>query len=89
MITNVVPSLNQFASKAVYRHFKHAFRFLCVWPGDLSTHHTWRAIVAPDLYTRNRFSESMGSRTTGTANNERVHSFCKFLPNPFIQDLFL
>ena len=22
-------------------------------------------------------------------NNERVHSFCWFLPNPFIQDLFL
>ena len=27
--------------------------------------------------------------TEGTANNERVHSFCWFLPNPFIQDLFL
>ena len=29
------------------------------------------------------------SRTEGTANNERVHYFCWFLPNPFIQDLFL
>ena len=28
-------------------------------------------------------------RTEGTANNERVHSFCGFLPNPFIQHLFL
>ena len=27
-------------------------------------------------------------RTNGTANNERVHSFCWFLPNPFIEDLF-
>ena len=28
-------------------------------------------------------------RTNGTANNERFHSFCAFLPNPFIQDLCL
>ena len=28
-------------------------------------------------------------RTKGTASNERVHSFCGFLPNPFIQDLCL
>ena len=27
-------------------------------------------------------------QTNGTANNERVHSFCWFLPNPFIEDLF-
>ena len=27
-------------------------------------------------------------RTNGTANNERVHSICWFLPNPFIEDLF-
>ena len=27
-------------------------------------------------------------RTIGTANNERVHSFCSFLPNPFIEDQF-
>ena len=60
---------------------------------DLSTRHSWRAIVAADVYTRNRFSDSMGvtvgwPRTNGTANNERVHSFCWFLPNPFIEDLF-
>ena len=28
-------------------------------------------------------------RTKGTASNERVHSFCGFLPYPFIQDLCL
>ena len=28
-------------------------------------------------------------RTKGTASNEQVHSFCGFLPNPFIQDLCL
>ena len=28
-------------------------------------------------------------RTKCTASNERVHSFCGFLPNPFIQDLCL
>ena len=28
-------------------------------------------------------------RTKGTASNERVYSFCGFLPNPFIQDLCL
>ena len=47
------------------RTFKHAFRFLHVWLGALSTHHTWRAIVQPDVYTRNCFSESMGSRFGG------------------------
>ena len=49
------------------RTFKHAFWFMCVWPGDLSTRHTWRLTcihatrgawrvytphVAPDVYTR-------------------------------------
>ena len=29
------------------------------------------------------------SRTKGTASNEQVHSFCGYLPNPFIQDLCL
>ena len=28
-------------------------------------------------------------RTNGTANNELVHSFCWFLPNPFIEHLLL
>ena len=44
-----------------WRNFKHAFRFLCGWPGALSTHHTWHAIVRPDVYTRNCFSEFLGS----------------------------
>ena len=47
------------------RTFKHAFRFLHVWPGAFSTRHMWRAIVLPDVYTRNCFSESMGSRFGG------------------------
>ena len=41
------------------------FRFSCVLVGALSTRHAWGAIVAFDLYTRNRFSESMGSRFGG------------------------
>ena len=45
--------------------FKHTLRFLRVWPGALSTRHTWRAIVLTDVYTRNCFSESMGSRFGG------------------------
>ena len=47
------------------RTFKHAFRFLRGWPGALSTHHTWRTIVRPDVYTRNCLSESMGLRFGG------------------------
>ena len=66
-------------SEAVYTStFKHAFRFLCAWPGDLSTRHVWRAIVAADLYARNRFSESMGSRGPG----QKVHSFVDFCRIP-------
>ena len=40
---------------------------LCVfwWVGALSTRHACRAIMAVDLCTRNRFSESMGSRFSG------------------------
>ena len=44
---------------------KCGFRFLCVLAGALSTYHAWRAIVEHDLYTRNHFSESMGSRFGG------------------------
>ena len=58
------------------RTFKHAFRFLCtctcMWPGDLSTRHVWRAIVAPDLYTRSRLSGlrfgSQGQKVLQTMN---------------------
>ena len=59
------------------RTFKHAFRFLCVWPGDLSTRHTWRAIVQPDVYTRNCFSESMGSRF-GSPGQKALQTMNKF-----------
>ena len=53
--------------RIAYEHakIKHAFRFLRVWPGVLSTRHTWRAIVLPDVYTRNCFSESVDSRFGG------------------------
>ena len=60
---------------------KHAFRFLCVWPGDLSTRHAWHAIVAADLYARNRFSESMGSRFGGPGQKalQTIHKFTLFV----------
>ena len=54
------------------RTFKHAFRFLRVWPGALSTRHTWHAIVLTDVYTCNCFSESMGH---GSVAPDRRH--CK------------
>ena len=52
--------------------FKHAFWFLRGWPEALSTRHTWHAIVQPDMYTRNCFSESMGHG--GVAPDRR---YCK------------
>ena len=67
------------------RTFKDAFRFLRVWPGALSTRHMWRAIVRPDVYTRNCFSESMGALQV----INKFTLFVDFLPHPFIQDLFL
>ena len=74
--------------------FKHAFRFLRGWPGALSTHHTWRAIVRPDMYVHTIVSQSPWGHGSVALDrrhckNEWVHSFCWFLPNPFIQDLFL
>ena len=41
---------------------KRAFGFLFVLAGALTTRHACRAIVVLDLYIRNRFSESVGSR---------------------------
>ena len=72
-----------FFGTADRRVSNRAFRFLCVLAGALSSRHAWRAIVALDLYTRNRFSKSMGSRfggprQKGTASNERVHFFVDF-----------
>ena len=65
------------------RASKHAFLYLRVLAGLTG----WR------LYTQ-VFLGVHGvtvrwPRTKGTAINERVHSFCGFLPNPFIQDLFV
>ena len=75
------------------RASKHAFRFLCVLAGALLTRHTCRAIVALDLYTRNHFLESVGSRFGGPDKRHcqqwTSQLLCGFLPNPFIQDLFL
>ena len=76
------------------RTFKHTFRFLRVWPGALSTRHVchcasdvWR--VYTQLFLGVRGVTVLLPRTEGTANNEWVHSLCWFLPNTFIQDLFL
>ena len=52
---------------------------------------SWRDIHVnvDDVYTRIYSSETTRPRPTiGTANNEWVHSFYSFLPNPFIEDLF-
>ena len=64
------------------RTFKHTFRFLCVWwPGDLSTRYAWHAIVVPDLYTRNCFSASMGSRFGGPGQKalQTMNKFALFV----------
>ena len=69
----------------------HAFRFLCAFSGRLvntprvACHHGGWHVYTPSF---------LGVRgvTVGwprTASNERVHSFCGFLSNPFIQDLCL
>ena len=63
------------------RTFKHAFRFLHGWPGPYQ--HTTRGVPLCGLTC----IHAIGSReihgvtvrwprTEGTANNERVHSFC-------------
>ena len=39
--------------------------FRGVWPGVVSTRHTWRDIVRDDVYTRKCFSESEGTRFGG------------------------
>ena len=41
-------------------------RDFCVfWPGALSKNHPWLVILRADVYTRKRFSESVGSRFGG------------------------
>ena len=76
------------------RASKHAFRFLCVSAGRLVNmpcvvchRGGWR--VYTPLFLGVPGVMVGWSRTKGTANNEQVHSFCWFLPNPFIQDLCL
>ena len=76
-ITNLAKSLYLTSShRRPYKHAisfgtadrrvsKRAFRFVYVLAGALSTRHACRAIVALDLYTRNHFSESVGSRFGG------------------------
>ena len=61
--------------------FKHAFRFLRVWPGALPTCHAWRAIVS-------RSPWGYGSVAPDSRHCKQWMSSL-FLPNPFIQDLFL
>ena len=39
--------------------------FCAFWPGALSTRHPWCAIALADVYTCNRFSESVGLRFSG------------------------
>ena len=60
------------------RTFKHGIWFLRGWPGALSTCHTWRAIVRPEVYTRNCFSESMGSLQFGGPRQKALLSVNEF-----------
>ena len=63
----------------------------CVWPGDtkarVACHRGARLVHA--IISRSPWVTVGWPWTKGTANNKRVHSFCWFLPNPFIRDLFL
>ena len=70
----------------------HAFRFLKVLPVAVSTRHSWLWQMWDDVYTRNCFSESEGTRfgaprTKGTAVNEWVHSFVDFCLIPYPQPI--
>lgn len=56
--------------------------------------HVWLDTVADGLYTGNCFTESpvslFGSpREKDTANNEQSNSLNGFVPNAFIEDMFL
>ena len=71
----------------------HTFRFLCVFAGRhvntscIAYHHgDWR-VYTPSFQGVPGVTVGW-PRTKGTASNKQVHSFCGFLPNPFIQDLF-
>ena len=66
--------------------------FLRVWPCH---QHTTQGVplccltCRHAIVSRSPWGPVRWPQTEGTANNERVHSFCWFLPNPFMQDLFL
>ena len=67
------------------RASEHAFQFLCVSTGRLV--YTARVVCHDRRVCTPSFLGVPGvtvgwPRTEGTANNERVHSFCGFLPNP-------
>ena len=72
----------------------HALWFLCVFAGRLvnmphvACHHGGWRVYTPSFLGVPGVTVGW-PRTKGTASNERVHSFCGFLPNPFIQDLCL
>ena len=76
------------------RASKHTFWFLCVSAGRLvnmphvACHHGDRCVYTPSFLRVPGVTVGW-PRTEVTANNERIHSFCGFLPNPFIQDLCL
>ena len=75
------------------RASKHAFRFLFS-AGRLANtpcvacHHGGWHVYTPSFLRVHGVTVGW-PRTNGTANNERVHCFCWFLPNPFIQDMCL
>ena len=60
------------------RTFTHGFRFLCVWPGALSTHYTWHAIVLPDMYMHNCFLEVLGGSWFGGPGQKTLQTMNEF-----------
>ena len=56
-----VSTINPFASEAAI-FFPTAFRFLRVLPEAVSTRHSWLRQTLDDVYTRQCFSESEGTR---------------------------
>ena len=96
MITTEYGSLTSYKCSIGCRMDTQKFYSLIIG-GLLNTHSDFcvcQAIVRPDVYTRNCFSETMGSRFGGPGQTalETMNEFTffkRFLPIPFIQDLFL
>ena len=59
----IMETLNQFRINTERLNTHSDFCVFC--PLSLSTRHPWRVIVRADVYTCNRFSESVGSRFGG------------------------